>query len=143
MNSSPKIEHLKTALRIRLCGECSVRPAENAPAATATATGPAPCESDCQLYVNLPKLARLVKEGEPPCGYEVFAKSLASQAGKSPGTDIVLALAILESALAELSKLEADQPAGCERLDRITAAVACLPKEAEQSVSVEGIKEKP
>jgi hypothetical protein len=100
----------------------------------------AACESDCALFVNLPRLARLVKEGEPPCGYAVFSKSLESYGGQTRGTDVVRALAILESAIADLSAAPCGETGGCERLTRITTAVACLHEKPQEGNSEEGTK---
>jgi hypothetical protein len=107
MKTSADLNHLKLALRDNLCGECP----EHAPAQPiehpleaqsaqpdATAPAAASCETDCSVFVNLPRLARVAKEGEPPCGYSVYEKSLESCDGQVRKTDLAQALTILESA---------------------------------------------
>lgn len=87
------LEQLKAALRSRLCVDCEQRSKDDLPAPPA----PARCEEDCAVFSNLQRLARVAREGEPPCGFEVFANSLAATAGKMRSPNLVRALTIMES----------------------------------------------
>jgi hypothetical protein len=128
MTTKSELDHLKSALRGEVCAECARRLADDAIAPPAKDR----CESDCSLFVNLPRLARVAREGEPPCGYGVFAKSLQAEGG---GPDVVRAMNVIEAAgLAAGS--DAAQPhgadrSGCERLTRLTTAVASLHQPAD------------
>ena len=98
MKSPADLNHLKLALRDKLCGECPEHAPQVQSAQPASSPAAEPCESDCSVFVNLPRLARVAKAGEPPCGYSVYEKSLESCDGQLRKTDLAQALAILESA---------------------------------------------
>jgi hypothetical protein len=97
MNESDDLNSLRVALREQLCITCQQRmPGDTRPVSQA-----ARCESDCTLFANLQRLARVVNQGEPPCGYDVFAKSLQPFLGTSDRLNLVQALSVLEHAQAE------------------------------------------
>ncbi len=96
MKTSSNLNGLRSALRVQLCVECEQQSAASPAAPPAPAV--APCEGDCPLFVNLPRLARVAKEGVPPCGYDVYSKSLDPARGKTQVPDIAEALRIIEVA---------------------------------------------
>ena len=98
MKSPADLNQLKLALRDNLCGECPEHAPQVQSATPAAPPAAEPCETDCSVFVNLPRLARVAKEGEPPCGYSVYEKSLESCDGQVRKTDITHAMSILESA---------------------------------------------
>jgi len=100
MNEPDNIDDLTLALREKLCVDCGQR----SPGDTTPPPAAAHCESECMLFANLPRLARVVEHGEPPCGYEVFAKSLQPFLGTSDRLNLVQALTILETAQADRDK---------------------------------------
>jgi hypothetical protein len=128
MTSPPQLQHMKLALRGQVCNECAA-PVHSLPQPP---TVVAQCEDACPLFVNLPRLARVVEAGEPPCGYEIFAKSLEPFPGNAPGPDVAHALTVLEAA-ASASETESADVGGCKRLTRIATELACLPQPAEPS----------
>jgi hypothetical protein len=79
-----------------------------APAAAGAPAGAAACEGDCTLFANLPRLARVAREGELPCGFDVFDKSLPAVAGQSHAPQVGRALTILEAACSTASHAERD-----------------------------------
>jgi hypothetical protein len=95
MEANKDQDELKAALRTHLCVECELRDSSDNSARQA----PARCETECTLFSNLPRLARVASEGEPPCGYEVFAKSLQPFLGEVRRLDLPHALRILETAI--------------------------------------------
>jgi hypothetical protein len=135
MKSPADVNHLKLALRDQLCGECPEHVGDHSvehPVHEVAVPPPAePCESDCSLFVNLPRLARLTEEGEPPCGYTVFAKSLEDCQGQVRHTDVAQALTIIESAASESSPAEGGQAAGHEAAAGLTTADQGLFKQSE------------
>jgi hypothetical protein len=123
MYSITQYDGLKTILREQVCARCASRLDADGAAAP---TGPAPAadqgESECSLFANLPRLARLARDGEPPCGYQILDRSLTSLGGAARTPDISQAMAIIESLAGEHTQAETD----CERLNRLNAAVECL-----------------
>jgi len=92
------LDGLKSALRSEVCNECGQRSGDpGVPPPQA-----ARCEDQCTLFANLPRLARITEEGEPPCGYEVFAKSLQPFLGTPERLNLVHALTIIEAAQADI-----------------------------------------
>jgi hypothetical protein len=122
MTLAPRLDLLKLALRGQVCIECST------PTHSITRSAPAiaECEGACPLFVNLPRLARVVQEGEPPGGYEIFTKSLQPFPGDTPGPDVVHALTVLETAASVSVEPQGADATGCKRLARIATEVACL-----------------
>jgi hypothetical protein len=112
MDKAADLNDLKTRLRDELCGECPGRSEGDAPAPAESQPPPAAaqCESDCALFVNLPRLARVAKEGEPPCGYEVFSKSLDHASGNVRNNEVARALTVLESAAVHPTHPDAPRP---------------------------------
>ena len=98
MKSPADLNQLKLALRDNLCGECPEHAPQVQSAHAPAPPAAEPCETDCSVFVNLPRLARVAKEGEPPCGYSVYEKSLESCDGQVRKANINQALSILESA---------------------------------------------
>jgi hypothetical protein len=86
----------------------------------------AKCESECALFTHLPRLARVAQEGEPPCGFEVFAKSLQNSSGQAHVPNIVHALTIIEAAALAAPKKDCNDEPGCKREERIAAQLECL-----------------
>jgi len=128
MNTKSELEHLKSALRGEVCTDCERRAADDSIAVPANAR----CEGDCSLFVNLPRLARVAREGEPPCGYGVFAKSLQTE---GVGPDVVHAMNVIEAAALAAGSNTTQSPCvdtgGCERLTRLKTAVACMHQPAD------------
>ena len=100
MSNSDNTDDSRLILRSKLCVECDHRNAHETHAPPA----PAACESECMLFANLPRLERVVSAGEPPCGYEVFAKSLQPFLGDAHRLNLVHALTILDAAKAKGSE---------------------------------------
>jgi hypothetical protein len=126
MTSAPQLQLMKHALRGQVCIECPAPFHVPLQPLTLAAT----CEDACPLFINLPRLARVVDAGEPPCGYEIFAKSLQPFPNGGPGPDVVRALTVLESA-AFTTKADHARIDDCKTMTRITTELACLDKPAE------------
>jgi hypothetical protein len=106
MSNSDHTNDSKLILRSKLCVECDQRIADETHAPPA----PAGCESECMLFANLPRLERVVNAGEPPSGYEVFAKSLQPFLDDLHRLNLVHALTILDAAKAKGSERSLDHP---------------------------------
>lgn len=77
---------MKLGLRARVCSQCRAVPnvADSWPL-----LAPRPCEPHCALFVQLPRLARLLERhhAKPPAGYEEFVlKLLCDSLDEFPGT---------------------------------------------------------
>jgi hypothetical protein len=75
MDDALPIGEIKVALRMRICPQCDGRAA----AVDSPAPAARPCEEECLLFVQAPRLAALVEQaaGEPVCGYgEVVGRLL-------------------------------------------------------------------
>jgi hypothetical protein len=69
---------MKMALRARICSQCC--PAVGV-ADLLQPHGPHPCEANCTLFVQLPRLARFLERhfAKPPPGYEEFVLKLLEE----------------------------------------------------------------
>ncbi len=94
---------VQSAIRQFVCERCFQRPAA---APINSAADALPCQPDCELFTQLPRLAQLVNRfgGEPPCGGESVVWSLIHESATKPSdnTDCPLSryagetLAVLE-----------------------------------------------
>jgi hypothetical protein len=100
MQTQLNMENVKLVLRQEICLDCGGRTAEDAKSPTIEAK----CEPTCPLIVKLPRLVNLVREGEPPCGYELFLKSLQQTEPAGYGPNLLQALSVLESIVCDASK---------------------------------------
>ena len=68
-DKQPHTGWMKLALRAQICNRCNPR---HEP------VDPHPCESTCALFVQLPRIARMLTRygSKPPSGYEVYAINL-------------------------------------------------------------------
>ena len=85
MNQSLSIGWLKIGLRTQICSQCHPIPAAADPSQL---LDPHSCEAGCALFVQLPRLARLLERNRAdlPAGYEEFVqKLLVDSTGEASG----------------------------------------------------------
>jgi len=121
---------LKMALRANVCEECERRDG-GAAGDVPIAVDAAPCETSCPVFVHLPRLIRISRNGEPPCGYAMFGDVLRHPSAAGP--DMELALAVLHRAFAIPQPTRCDPSSECKRLGRIAAEVASVPQDLRRS----------
>jgi hypothetical protein len=71
---------MKVALRGQICSQCRPVPST---ADSLQTLAPYSCETDCALFVQLPRLARFLERhrSKPPAGYEEFVLKLLCESG--------------------------------------------------------------
>lgn len=93
------MESVKLVLRQEICTECGGRSSNNG----LSPTDAAECETICPLIVKLPRLMRILQDGEPVSGYEMFFNSLQSSEPAGCNPDLLRALTVLESTVRDPS----------------------------------------